>query len=275
MNSTNAACDPCGPMPTATLVVPTYNASSFIERTVNRLRQFVHQHPDWCVLFICDGCSDDTDEKLAGLIERDAPALRMHSYASNRGKGYALRCGLSLAQTPFRFFTDVDLAYDPDEAVKLLGVLDRGGYDLAVVNRVDPRSRYLVSPCDFHSIYKRHLMSRAFNWFLRWMLPITILDTQAGLKGMTAAAWTKLSPRITTDGFFFDVELLARAGAAGLNTGQAPVYFSYIDPTTVRMVRHGGPMIMATLRLRRSLKRERRQQREFAQSLIRPAILAK
>ena len=56
---------------------------------------------------------------------------------------------------------------------------------------------------------------------------------------------------MTTDGFFFDVELLARAGAAGLRIDESPVFFNYYDPTTVRMVNHGWSMIKDTLRLRR------------------------
>jgi len=239
--------------PRATLVVPTYNAIAFIDQTVRRLRRFVAEHPDWCVLFVCDGCSDDTPRRLTELLAEDTPGLRVESYAENRGKGFALRRGLDLADTEYRFFTDVDLAYDPDEAIKLLGVLQQG-FDLAVVNRVHADSRYLISPRDFPSIYKRHLMSRSFNWWLRKMLPITILDTQAGLKGMTAGAWQRLSPQMRTEGFFFDVELLARAGAAGLKTGEAPVRFSYVDPTTVRMVKHGWPMVFETLKLRKRLR---------------------
>ncbi len=153
-----------------TLVVPTYNAADFIESTVARLRRFVAEHPEWCVLFVCDGCSDGTAEKLASLIAADGPNLRAEIYTQNRGKGYAVRRGLTLAQTPYRFYTDVDLAYDPDEAIKLLKLLEDGA-DLAVVNRASPDSCFLISPRDFPTIYKRHVMSRCFNWWLRRCCP--------------------------------------------------------------------------------------------------------
>lgn len=259
--------------PRATLVVPAYNAIAFIDQTVQRLRQFVAEHPDWCVLFVCDGCSDETPGRLAQLLAGDTPVMRVESYAENRGKGYALRRGLDMADTEFRLFTDVDLAYDPDEAIKLLEVLQQG-CDLAVVNRVHADSRYLISPRDFPSIYKRHLMSRSFNWWLRKMLPITILDTQAGLKGMTAAAWQRLSPHMRTEGFFFDVELLARAGAAGMKTGESPVNFRYVDPTTVRMVKHGWPMFFETLKLRKRLRKELSETQPFGVT-VQPAPLSK
>ncbi len=236
-----------------TLVVPTYNAMEFIDGTVGRLRRFVGENPTWCVLFVCDGCTDGTAEHLDKVLADDGAAMRVESYVKNRGKGFALRLGLDRATTPYRLFTDVDLAYDPAEALRLIPVLENGA-DIAVVNRIHADSRYLISPRDFPSIYKRHLMSRTFNWWLRRMLPIKILDTQAGLKGMTAAAWERISPHLTTDGFFFDVEFLAWAGALGLKTGEAPVHFSYVDPTTVRMVRHGYSMLFETLKLRKRLR---------------------
>jgi dolichyl-phosphate beta-glucosyltransferase len=239
--------------PNCTLVVPTYNAAAFIAQTVGRLREFVANHPGWLVLFACDGCSDDTVERLSAELAASSAALSIHSYPCNRGKGHALRRAMNLVRTPYAVYTDVDLAYDPDEALRLLRLLEDGA-DLAVANRVDPASRFLISPRDFPSIYQRHRMSRAFNWWLRHMLPIEILDTQAGLKGLSLEAWGRLAPHMMGDGFFFDVELLAWAGAMKMNIVQTPVSFRYIDPTTVKMVRHGWPMILETLRLRRRLK---------------------
>ncbi len=239
---------------TSTLILPTYNASDFIESTVKRLFRFLSVHEDWCALFVCDGCKDDTVSRLQSLLADYSPHMRVESYEQNRGKGYALRRGLSLASTPYKIYTDVDLAYDPEEAIKLQ-VLLAAGADLAVVNRANPDSQFLISPRDFPNIYKRHVMSRSFNWWLRQMLPITIGDTQAGLKGISSRAWDILAPEMTTDGFFFDVELLARAGAAGMRIDEAPVYFKYVDPTTVRMVGHGWNMIKDTLKLRRKMRK--------------------
>jgi hypothetical protein len=130
----------------------------------------------------------------------------------------------------------------------------RGGADLVVVNRASAESTFLISPRDFSNIYKRHLMSRSFNWFLRTMLPIRILDTQAGFKGVTAAAWSRLAPRLECDGFFFDTEMLSHAGAMKLKAAEVPVHFRYLDPTTVRMVSHGWSMIWDTFKLRRRLR---------------------
>ncbi|MFN4242915.1 MAG: glycosyltransferase [Tepidisphaerales bacterium] len=250
--SEQAVAEPASPA-VCTLVLPTYNASAFIDRTVDRLAEFLQTHPDFLVLFVCDGCTDDTVERLERLRPRLGPRADVLAYTRNRGKGFALRTGLSRCTTPYRIFTDVDLAYDPNDAPQLLRELQDGA-DLVVVNRASPQSTFLISPRDFSNIYKRHLMSRAYNAWLRLMLPITILDTQAGFKGMTARAWDALSPHLTADGFFFDTELLAVAGRLGMDVREVPAHFRYLDPTTVKMVRAGWNMFWETLHLRRRLK---------------------
>jgi len=256
--------------PDCTLVIPTYNAAAFIDQTVARLRTFLHVNPRFCVLFVCDGCTDGTAERLFAAVSRDEPCMVVEDYPGNRGKGFALKRGLTLARTPYLFFLDADLAYGPEEALKLLVLLEAGA-SLAVVNRADPRSQFIMSPCYFPTIYRRHVMSRVFNWWLRQVLPIHLLDTQAGLKGLTAAAWATVADSMRSEGFFFDVELLARVEGAGLPVAQTPVVVRYQDPTTVRMLVHGWSMLLDSLRLRGELRRNRRKTRVSRGRLEDPA----
>jgi dolichyl-phosphate beta-glucosyltransferase len=237
----------------ATLVVPTYNAVAFIAVTIERLRGFLLQHPEWRVLFVCDGCTDATPDVLQEAAF-DTAGLDVLVHARNRGKGYAVRSGFAAATTPYAVFTDVDLAYDLEDACRVLALLQAGA-DMVVADRTNPDTQYCMSPRDLPTVYRRHLMSRAYNAWVRRMLPITVRDTQAGLKGLSRAAWEQLASVLHVDGFAFDVELLARAGQAGLRIVETPVAFRYVDPTTVVMLRHGREMFIEVLRLRRALRR--------------------
>jgi dolichyl-phosphate beta-glucosyltransferase len=235
-----------------TLVLPTYNAVGFIESTVDRLNAFLERHGNWCAIFVCDGCTDGTSEKLAELVSGLGPRIRVVSCDVNRGKGSVLRDGLNLCDTQYLVYTDVDFAYDPEEAIQIVEAL-KAGADIAVANRASAQSEFLISPRHFSSIYRRHILSRCFNWWLRRVLPISICDTQAGLKGMTFRAWKMLVPRMTSDGFFFDVELLARGAAAGLRIEEMPVCFKHVNHSTVRMMSHGWQMVRETVKLRHNL----------------------
>ena len=108
-----------------------------------------------------------------------------------------------------------------------------------------------MSPSFFHYLYTRHLMSRAFNKVVQLFLLPGILDTQAGLKGFTAAAATLCFSRTTIPGFGFDVECLYIAQQHGLAIKQTAVEFRYDDePTTVRFARDSNRMLKDILRVR-------------------------
>src|SRR5439155_16375645 len=102
-----------GRPPVTSLVFPTFNPGSAVERTWAAVRDFFRARPDpWEAVFVCDGCTDGTVERLEALAaDANDPRLRIIAYAPNRGKGYAVRTGLLAARGAWRVFTDVDLAY--------------------------------------------------------------------------------------------------------------------------------------------------------------------
>src|SRR5215475_10134541 len=52
------------------LVLPAYNPGPYLERTWREITDFLRTAADpWEVLFVCDGCTDGTPERLAGLSQ--------------------------------------------------------------------------------------------------------------------------------------------------------------------------------------------------------------
>ena len=123
------------------LVFPAYNPGPAVERTWESVRDFIAVRPDpWEILFVCDGCTDGTPERLEALREQAGdPRLRVVSYGRNRGKGHAVRVGLLAATGTVRVFTDVDMAYSFDDIARLADELQRGA-QLAVGSRDHPDS---------------------------------------------------------------------------------------------------------------------------------------
>src|SRR5205085_7183369 len=88
--------------------------------------------------------------------------------------------------------------------------------------------------------------SRVFGAVARTLLPLTQRDTQAGLKGMTAAVAEAVVPELRCDGFGFDCELLTACARSGIAVTETPVCVRYDDTTSTT----GGK---ATLRMLREL----------------------
>ncbi|OYV73405.1 MAG: hypothetical protein B7Z74_03985, partial [Deltaproteobacteria bacterium 21-66-5] len=230
--------------PLFSLIIPAYNAGAQLAGTLAALDEFRASAPVSVEVVFVDDCS--TDRETPEALWRYAQSrerVRVLRNPVNRGKGYAVARGMIAATGAYRVFTDFDLAYPLSQTLKILAALE-AGKDVAIACRVLPESRYVMSPSFFHYLYTRHLMSRVFNAAVRVTLLRDTLDTQAGLKGMTAAAAKLLVPRLTITGFAFDVELLYLASRSGLVIRQVPVTFRYDrEPTTVRLLRDGIGMV--------------------------------
>src|SRR5262249_23925667 len=94
------------------LVFPVYNPRPALAGYWRRIEEFIRGAAGlWEVLFVCDGCTDGSPEKLTDWSAPYRSRVRVLSHQPNRGKGYAVYRGLAAARGRWRIFTDIDLAY--------------------------------------------------------------------------------------------------------------------------------------------------------------------
>ena len=235
---------PTTDVPALSLVIPVYDAARLLPATLEAVDHFLTHVPSRAEVLFIDDCSTEVETQI--VLEdfaRRHDGVRVLRNGRNRGKGYSVTRGMLAARGRNRVFTDVDLAYPLDQVHRIVEELERGA-DVAIACRVLPESRYLMSPGFFHYLYTRHVMSRSFNRVVRAFLLPGILDTQAGLKGFTAAAAELCFGRSTIPGFGFDIECLYIARRHGLTVRQTAVNFRYDDePSTVRFAQDGTRML--------------------------------
>jgi hypothetical protein len=234
------------------LVFPAYNPGTLVERTWRQVRDFLDRAPgNWEVLFVCDGCTDGTPDRLAELTRGYTDRVQVLSYRPNRGKGYAVHYGLAAARGQWRLFTDVDLAYGFEDILRVAETL-RTGADVAIAARLHPDSRLVVPPRLQGYAYRRHLQSLVFSVLVRLLLPLSQRDTQAGLKGLTARAAQLLLPHLRCHGFEFDCELLTACARLGVPVAEVPVCVRYEDRASTTGLRSAGRMIRVLWQIRRA-----------------------
>ena len=232
------------------LVIPVHNGRERLPATLAELAKLARQHRESLEIVLVDDGSDAATARLLDEFAAREGQVRLLRHP-NRGKGYSVARGLREATGRYRIFTDADLAYPVEEVLGVLQVLERDEDDVVIACRVLPESRYLMSPAFFHYLFTRHVMSRLLNMVVRLFLLPGILDTQAGLKGMTAEVARDIVPRLGIHGFAFDIELLVAARRRGYTIKQVPVNFRYdSEPTTVRFARDAFRMARDLLKIR-------------------------
>ena len=233
------------------LVVPIHHCEGSLDRVFAELDRFLREAPVSSELVLVDdhGRHPEAADDLRRFADARAN-VRLLRNDRNRGKGYSVARGMLEAWGTYRVFTDADLAYPLEEVWKIVARLQDGA-DVAIACRVHPESQYTMSARYLRYIYTRHVMSRVFNGLVRATLIPGVLDTQAGLKGYTAAASREVFSRVSISGFGFDLESLFIARHMGMRIDQVPVCFRYNDePTTVKFARDARTMAWDLARIR-------------------------
>jgi len=201
-----------------TVILPVYNESGLILRSVENVLDYASKHPEYRFVFVDDGSTDETVKLLRSRLEEgNDQAVSFLALPRNRGKGHAIKTTLGLTQSPYVCFTDGDLAYSLDYLPVLENALET--HDLAIGSRSLPGG----SRNQAGVIRSRKLLGWAFNAMVRLSLGLPFRDTQAGLKGFRADVAEHLFEVQRIHGFGFDAEILFLAKKYGYRVAEFPV----------------------------------------------------
>ena len=230
--------------PRLSVVIPAYNEAARIGRTLATLQQELPVAAEpWEVLVVDDGSNDDT----AAAVERVAaadPRVRLLR-EPHRGKGAAVRAGMLAARGALRFMCDADLSMPVSELPRFLEAVPRD-CDIAIGSREGQRARRVGEPLH------RHAMGRIFNHLTRLSGLAGIGDTQCGFKLFTAEAAEAIFPKVTLDGWAFDIEALVIAKHRGLRVREVQIEWHYRELSRISPVADAIRMSRDVLKIRRN-----------------------
>ena len=106
------------------LVVPCYNEEDNVEDFYNQtVYAFDSKIKDFEIVFVDDGSSDKTLDKLKKLYDRDKFHIQVLSFSRNFGKEAAIYAGLKNARGDYACIIDADLQQRPEVVVEMMNVI--------------------------------------------------------------------------------------------------------------------------------------------------------
>ncbi len=203
-----------------TLVIPCYQEGHRLR--VEPFERFLADQPGVRLLFVDDGSTDATAERLSAIRAGRPDRIEILRLTRNAGKGEAVRRGLlaAMAAGPDLVgFWDADLSTPLDLVHEFVAVLDARPQVEWVIGS---RWRGLGRSIERNAL--RHYLSRVFATAVSLVLGVAVYDTQCGAKVFRASA---LLERVVATPFrsrwIFDVELLARLRAEAASGRAEPL----------------------------------------------------
>jgi dolichyl-phosphate beta-glucosyltransferase len=219
------------------IIVPAYNEESRIQPTLEKLVTHLERKLlQYQIIVIDDGSTDSTAVKVRGVAAEN-PHILLRLLAKNRGKGFAVREGMTTATGDAVLFTDADLSTPVEAIDRAIAELKRG-FAVVIASRRHPDS--VIAR---RQSWAREVIGRLFNRVVRVLFSLPFKDTQCGFKCFTGPAAKGIFARATIDTFSFDVEVLMIAMSLGYSIKEIPVCWTNAPGSKVRPLRDTAAIV--------------------------------
>jgi len=212
--------------PEVTAIIPVYNDCVALRQAIPKSIDVLSGITNAFELIVAeDGSTDGSADLVKEFEQSDARVHLMHS-DERLGRGKALNRALSTAKGTIVCYYDVDLATDMQHLPQLISAI-RAGADISTGSRLLPDS-------DIRRTGGREVASRSYNFLVRFFLGSRVIDHQCGFKAFNKSRILPVLPRIRSDHWFWDTEILVRAQRQGYTVTEFPVRWRAGKGTTVK-----------------------------------------
>jgi glycosyltransferase involved in cell wall biosynthesis len=182
------------------IVLPCFNPPIGWEKVVvesmSSLNKKVGQEIE--LIIVNDGSFKNTGTKHFDFVSDMIRNVKIVQHKENKGKGQALRTGVSVAKGDLIIFTDIDFPYTEDSFLRIYNSL-LSGNQIALGHR--NKAYYQHTPTG------RKLISKVLRFSLKTFLRLPTDDSQCGIKGFDASG-RAVFLSTTIDRFLFDLEFI-------------------------------------------------------------------
>jgi glycosyltransferase involved in cell wall biosynthesis len=173
----------------------------------------------------------DRTEEIGNRLCQEFPGLVSFIKIPRRGVGLALQTAWKNSKSDIVGYMDVDLATDLRHLTEVVLAFRNNKIDAVAGRRLGPGA--VVK----NRTWLRGLTSRGFNFLLRWMCRVNLIDGMCGFKFFRRqAALDIIRAETTCEGWFFCAELLVKCKWKGLAIKEIPVHWKDDSDSRVDLV---------------------------------------
>lgn len=207
-------------------IIPTYNEEERIEKTLREVDAYLKSKnfPGGYEITVVDSASSDRTAEIVERMSAQFPRLKLLR-VDNKGKGWAVKQGMLVAQGLVRAFADADNSVSPEQAEKFIPLVcpsASGPCFDAVIGSIEVPGAVIQE----HAQWYRRILGRLAKYVIRLVSGLwEVRDSQRGFKFFSKKAAEVIFPKQTLTGWGFDFEILLIAKRQGFAIKELPVFW--------------------------------------------------
>jgi len=186
------------------IVIPVYNEAKDITVLLGQLAKV--EFPSFIedVEFILvDDCSKDNSVEVITAFIAGKEQFKLYKHEINKGKGAAVKTGISLAKGDLFLMQDADLELSPSDIPSMLNAINE--LKVEFING----SRYLPGVVRPLASYKRYMGNKFFTNLTSILINVRFTDMACGYKLIHRNLYNKIE--LYENRFGFEAELIIKA----------------------------------------------------------------
>jgi glycosyltransferase involved in cell wall biosynthesis len=208
-----------------TIVIPFYNPGPRAVHHIKKVLDVLESTKlTFEVIAVSDGSTDESAQQIRTINSRK---FILNEFNVNKGKGEAIRFGLSIGRGRYLGFIDGDGDIPAEVLLNCTELLKKMPPDIIYGSKRNSSSE-VVFPVI------RRIYSIGYQWLLRIFFRLPVMDTQTGMKIVKRDVINKVLPLMVESRFAFDLELFVLSQKVGFtNFVDVPVIINERFSTTV------------------------------------------
>lgn len=215
------------------IVLPVYNEEDCLKDSVLKVLKILSEPFAQGLeirIVISDNRSTDRTAEIGQELEEMFDNVS-YLFVDKKGVGAAVKAAWKSSLADYVGFMDVDLSTNVKHLKTTLEVLKSDP------NKLVFGSRHLSESKIIGRSWLREVISRTYNFVLRLSFNIEFKDASCGFKFLSKEVFEKISTvGLKDDGWFFEPELLIKAGWVGIELHELPVEWTDDPNSKVNLI---------------------------------------
>lgn len=207
--------------PKCSIIIPTYNERDNIPIVIWLIEDACNKADISYEIIVVDDASPDGTQEAVKQMQQllGADRIILQTRDSKLGLGTAYRYGLQYASGSWVILMDADLSHHPKYIPQFFKVQQQTSADIVT------GTRYTQGAGVSGWNWRRKLTSRGANVLASTILGLKVSDLTGAFRLYRRSLLEKLLPVVTSTGYAFQMEMIARATSMKSRIAEVPIVF--------------------------------------------------